>query len=693
MKSWLDPTAANQQIVRRITSPTANSLQARIPKRMQRNSDIERGFRPQLHYFSMIFLWLALLATALLYFAFVKLDIWRPHFAWWLLTLGLIVFAIGIASLLVFARIVRRSRIAWGIGIWMITMTPIVIFGAFIWLVFSLSQSRGDMQLSLPVRAFGIWVGNYFDVEARWKNPRITLGEHVELFHDDDVEDPQTMVQKMDQHVLAMAKTLGVDPTEWSLAWCRSKLGGQSGRAVGLWAICPFDKNDVRNQSANEPGFVDHHEVAHTFITSLCGIDQEPPMLLVEGWAMARNPSQPVDMVELKYERATDQSWSLMDLVSDKFYGRSIGPCYRYGGPLVTYLLERFGGPRFLELYGNVRRPTFLADAERILGVSWQQLDHDFWTWLDQQQAELPENVRFANEALKPRWHKMMAEAMRYQTSQRATASEQTAYEIRVHDDEYPEITRVVIEGDLAWFVNQPANSDYSNATFAYRGPNDDCFYAFVGESESDGDFELRKDDPTLQSLFGTAALGIRQDKFEFNRFYSTVASVLAVIDILEIEPGETPTDPWKVVHREVWNRTNPALTTSTLDPTRGFNVIRSERTGDNFVSSRVFETGVINGQTAMTKSVDHYIARREGREREVTTIESVHELTPQEIEETKRAVDAIAKQKSQVEKTDWNRLLVNPYTLAIGWPLLAFLLLGIDLVGERVKIKVDPES
>jgi hypothetical protein len=52
---------------------------------------------------------------------------------------------------------------------------------------------------------------------------------------------------------------------------------------------------------------------------------------------------------------------------------------YIQGGPLVNYILERFGPERFLQLYTTCRRRTIATDVSRILGLSLDELDAAVW--------------------------------------------------------------------------------------------------------------------------------------------------------------------------------------------------------------------------------------------------------------------------------------------------------------------------
>src|SRR5262249_46371673 len=80
--------------------------------------------------------------------------------------------------------------------------------------------------------------------------------------------------------------------------------------------------------------------------------------------------------------RQDSVTYSLQELVEPDWYGRSYGPVYTHGGPLVVDLREHYGPAEFLSLYHGVRQATFAADCERILGDSWPTVDKQFWVWL-----------------------------------------------------------------------------------------------------------------------------------------------------------------------------------------------------------------------------------------------------------------------------------------------------------------------
>ena len=84
---------------------------------------------------------------------------------------------------------------------------------------------------------------------------------------------------------------------------------------------------------------------------------------------------------------------SLQDHVQiDRYDERTTGRAYEEGAPLVHYLIERFGGATFFRFYSGVRRDSFHDDCRAILGVSWEEVEEDFWRWVEAEDALLSES-------------------------------------------------------------------------------------------------------------------------------------------------------------------------------------------------------------------------------------------------------------------------------------------------------------
>jgi hypothetical protein len=120
--------------------------------------------------------------------------------------------------------------------------------------------------------------------------------------------------------------------------------------------------------------------VAHCVITSFRSPWNEPPALLVEGWAEANSGVDPADLARRAWlARDRGEVYALATLCGPEWYGRHWWPVYVQGGPLVNFLLERFGPERFLRLYTTSRRATIAADVPRVLGMTLEALDAAYW--------------------------------------------------------------------------------------------------------------------------------------------------------------------------------------------------------------------------------------------------------------------------------------------------------------------------
>jgi len=161
------------------------------------------GVRPRQHYCALVWVWVAVIATTLLYLLFVNLESWRPHVIWWMITTAIIAAGFLFASWLLVRCIVKGKQRTWGIAMFMLTVTPLVWCTSVAWA--TLDTGPTGLKFNLPFRTLGIWAGSWFELEARLRYPRITDGKHVQLFDDGQTPDVQQLVAKMDQHIESMS--------------------------------------------------------------------------------------------------------------------------------------------------------------------------------------------------------------------------------------------------------------------------------------------------------------------------------------------------------------------------------------------------------------------------------------------------------------------------------------------------------
>ena len=165
--------------------------------------------------------------------------------------------------------------------------------------------------------------------------------------------------------------------------WVRGPLLGMHGNASISWAIC-----DANHDSA-ELTTLDRHEMAHVFMTTSGGFDQDPSMLLCEGWAETQSKDRNDLILDLDEKARIGSIYTLQELIGPDWYGRSDGPVYHHGAPLCIYLMEHYGVEKFWALYHGVRHTTFAADWERTLGDSWKSVEDNFWKWLPSEAAKI----------------------------------------------------------------------------------------------------------------------------------------------------------------------------------------------------------------------------------------------------------------------------------------------------------------
>ncbi len=104
-----------------------------------------------------------------------------------------------------------------------------------------------------------------------------------------------------------------------------------------------------------------------------------PPAVLTEGWAEANQAIDPADQARsLQDNLWLGRGLSLRQLTAPDWYDRHEWAVYVHGGPLVTFVLRRFGPERFLRLYTTCSPSTFATDCRRILGLDLDSLNAAF---------------------------------------------------------------------------------------------------------------------------------------------------------------------------------------------------------------------------------------------------------------------------------------------------------------------------
>lgn len=326
--------------------------------------------------------WIAVFASIALFTFFWRVGCFRPHPLWGVLSVVLTLTPMTWLAASALRRIVCGPCRLRAFGWLLVGATPVVWIGGY--LAFQAQVESGHRGPTAPLRVAFLWVSTMADVEARWSYPRRTRGRIAVLIDDGRTPSPEKLVAQMDRHIQAMCDLLGQPVPEGELPWVRGSFLGFNRVAISSWAFCGQDKDP------GELTRLDRHEVAHTLITVLSDPDHNPPSLLSEGWAESQERGRDVQIRYLAEKRKVGLAFSLEELVEPDMYRRG-GAVYWQGGPVVLYLIQRYGPESFFRFYSAAREDSFFEDCQATLGDSWQTVEKDFWKWLEAEEELLAE--------------------------------------------------------------------------------------------------------------------------------------------------------------------------------------------------------------------------------------------------------------------------------------------------------------
>jgi hypothetical protein len=325
--------------------------------------------------------WTAWALGAGLLLAQSSLRTMHPHFA---PLLVLVAVQAGTALLLLihagfcmFRTGRRRTGAAWGL----LGLVPLWLWAAHI--DYSLWRARSrSVTFDLPMVTAGPAGAALLDGLSRAQYPRRVEGARTVMVYR-EAQDAASQVAAMDAH-LARLESLLQTPIRTRLHWIRGPMIGLDRFYFQGCALVSPDGQEARgNDGLSE---VDRHEAAHFALDQCCSSDIRPPTLLFEGWAEAQAGYPPGFLAERAWmARLRGESFTLAELTSDEWYGRMLSPVYDHGGPLVDYLLRTYGPAAFLELFRNCRPGRFADDCQRVLGVSLDELDRQYWSDIESQ--------------------------------------------------------------------------------------------------------------------------------------------------------------------------------------------------------------------------------------------------------------------------------------------------------------------
>lgn len=325
--------------------------------------------------------WIAWLAGLGLMWSYYRLHVMHPHFVW---LVGLLAIQCAAAIVLVvwsLARIVRGPGRRGAAGWLLLGTAPLWLWAAhFGYGAWRMNEEHAPM--TVPVKMIGTAVGSFADMFARARHRQRAASRHTLLFHD-AAEMPQAQLDEIDRHVERMDKLLGRAP-QGNIHWIRGEVFG-AGAEPGGWSVRGLA---IVTHPAAGVQDIDRHEVAHAVIERHAGPLAVPPTVLIEGWAESQSGYRPGLLAyRAQRRRGRGQVLSLRELTGRR-YARGDWPVYEFGGALVEYLLDEYGGPKFLELYSTCRPETFGEDCRRVLGVDVDTLERQYWEFVDKRVRE-----------------------------------------------------------------------------------------------------------------------------------------------------------------------------------------------------------------------------------------------------------------------------------------------------------------
>jgi hypothetical protein len=292
--------------------------------------------------------------------------LWLPFEATAVLA-GLAALLFGIARVVTGPR--RQTMLGWA----MIGLAPTLLSALLVGYMF-FEQSRKNLPNTQAHKVGRTAAVTLLKMDARFRYPHRVETARLVMYHDDRITDPTGDAAAMDAHLARLEEILGRRQHS-RIHWIR-------GSALGMHAM---SIHSVALGSEDSPaGWFDRHEIAHAFLYQFSDPGSEPPMLLLEGWAMAVDGHpEPLATTALK-ARKEFTGWRgtphcLRSILAPDLYHVGTGYAYDLGGALVDFLLRQYGADKFVEFYNGIRPESFDVDCERVFGRGIDELEQEFW--------------------------------------------------------------------------------------------------------------------------------------------------------------------------------------------------------------------------------------------------------------------------------------------------------------------------
>lgn len=290
-------------------------------------------------------------------------------------TAGVAALAVGLAGA---ARGPRRwAALGWAVA----GFAPVLLAALLVGYMF-FEQGRKNLPSTQAHKVGRVAAVSLLKCDARARYPHRLETDRLVMYFDDRVTDSAGDVAAMDAHLARLEVVLG-RPERARIHWVRGSALGMRGMSIHSVAL---------GTAATPAGWADRHELAHSFLYQFSDPGSEPPMLLLEGWAMAVDGHPEPLAASALAARAQLGIWGgggpcLRAVLAPDLYHVGTSFAYDLGGALVDFMLRRYGPDAFLRFYNAIRPETLDPECERAFGCGLDELERAFWADVEDRSA------------------------------------------------------------------------------------------------------------------------------------------------------------------------------------------------------------------------------------------------------------------------------------------------------------------
>jgi hypothetical protein len=294
--------------------------------------------------------------------------------AWlWLPPAAVGLLAAALALVLGSAGVLRGPRRGATFGWLLLGVGPLLLSAGLVAYML-VEQGRRNLPDTWPHKVGRMAAVTLFELHAGLSYPHRLETARLVMYNDGRVTDPAADAAALDAHLARLEGLLG-RRQQSRIRWIR-------GSALGMQAMCIH--STALGSAASPASHLDRHELAHAFLYQFSDRTSEPPMLLLEGWAMAvdGHPEPLAQTALIARQQLTvwrHTSAPLRSLLSPDLYHVGIAHAYECGGAFVDFLLRRYGPEKFLAFYNAIHPDRYDTECERAFGCSWDTLEQAFW--------------------------------------------------------------------------------------------------------------------------------------------------------------------------------------------------------------------------------------------------------------------------------------------------------------------------